>query len=275
MIAVALALVAAGWLEVAAGGAADSNVSGGAGATPVVDAGSLTARIHAGAALDPSDDDELSAEIGYSAEVFPSLHDLDLHRPSLTLAWSRFIGSRLRLRLAPFAGLRFYGDATRNGWDGGATATLRLRLHRRIAALAGAGYTHRAASDSAFAWDSGRGKAGIDLALWPGSSLYTGYAIDFGEDVFYAATTGGTSLDAAGRGRGIGPGGSVGRGVSTFGADLVAYRSARIAHTGTVVLNQRLSRKTFVEASYAFTAVGAKYQSYHAHGGTLELGVRY
>ena len=282
MFAVLALVAASGWAEVAAGASHESNLTGSAGDTLLVDGSAATVRAHLGGALEPGDDDELFAEAGYSGTLYPAFPDLDQHRPSLTLGWVRWFKPWMRLRVAPFVGLRLARDGARAGWDGGADASLRFRLHSRLRLTIGGGYTHRAASDAAFAWDSARAVTGASIDLWRGGDLRLRYSFDLGDATFYAApepaiapATASTAAGGAQNQGGNGPGGRYGRPVTTFGAALVAYRAGRVAHTASATIGQEIHGGVFVEAAYVFTAVRGDVQAYEAHTGTLEVGFRY
>jgi hypothetical protein len=206
----------------------------------------------------------------------------------LTVGWVRWFTPWMRLRVAPFAGLRLTRDGARAGWDAGGDASLRFRVHSRLRLTVGGGYTHRAASDAAFAWDSARAMTSASIDLWPGGDLSLGYSLDVGDATFYAApapaAASATALTAAERGKnqggngaggGNGPGGRPGRPVTTFGAELVAYRAGRVAHTASVTIGQEIYGGVFIEAGYLFSAVRGEVQDYEAHAGTVEVGFRY
>ena len=286
MLAALAFLSAAAWGGVAAGASRDSNLSQSSGDTPPVDAAAVTASAHAGGGLDAGESDEIFAEAGYDGMLYPSYPDLDGSRPSLTVGWHHWFAPWLRLRVAPFAGLRLMRENARDGWDAGVNASLRLRIHRRLRVTLGGGYTHRAADDPAFAWNSAQARAGVSLEIWRGGTLGVDYTFDAGDATFYAAPVvpgaAGNAMRASDPGQqqgprqgGSGPGGRYGRPVTTFGTELIAYRAGRVAHSAGASVSQDLPGGFFVEAGWTFTVVRGDVQSYEASLGSFEVGFLY
>lgn len=279
---------------VATGAGWDSNLSGAQGNVPLASAGYVTANAYGGVLL-ALEDDDLSLELGYDGERYRQLYSgLDLDRGALTVAWVHAFGKAVTFRVAPSAGLRSYGDPARNGWDAGALATLRLGLGDATALRIGGGWRHREADDPAYAWESFRGRAGIERDLWEGAFVALTYSIDVGSDTFYAPTTTATTTPLAaapqgvlavgpgsgtgsgsGTGGGMGPGGSYGSLTGTFGTPLVAYSASRVASTYAADLAHHWKSGIFLELGYAYTRVDGQYQSYDAHLATGALGWRH
>ena len=294
LVAVTAPAVASGQSLLAsatAGGGWDSNLSGSSGATPVSAGGYATASVSVGGAIEPSDRDELSLEIGGDASRYPAYPDLDIRRPWVEIGWLHDLGESITVRIAPAAGMIFAGTRARGGWDAGAIAAARLRLGSATALRASAGYRHRAADDPAFASDSFRGRGGIERDLWRGSTVAAAYTVDVGQDTFYApytatgtiaplatrATSPGSSFGGGGGGGGggwIAPGGRYGSPVSTFGTSMVAYAGDRVAHSIGLRLTQRFPAGFTLDASWTYEIVRGEVQDYTAHLATLELAWR-
>jgi hypothetical protein len=257
--------------EVSVGGGWESNASGSSGAAKV-DAAFALARASVGAAFTRGADDELGVELAYDGSFYPDLPDLDLHRPGVLAGWTRWLGERAAIRVAPFAALRYAGDAARSGWDAGLDGTFRVRATRRLVVRAGLGYVHRSAREAVFTSSTGRARASVELELGRAAWTSLGYALAAGDGTFYAEPI------AAGQprtGPGAAPEGREGRPVGTFGRDLVAYRADLTGHTVSMNLGLRGPGGSFLHGGYGFSAVDGEVQRYESHVIWGELGWRH
>lgn len=235
---------------VATGGGYDSTLarlpggSSGSGAgSPLQGSSFATARLWLGYAAEPLAGGEAALEIGYRGTFHrPALADLTEHRPWLSAGWLHPLGEDLALRFSGFGAWRATGDPARSGWDAGGNAALRWRPARWLALRISGGFTHRDASDPAYAWDSVRAGAGAELGLWRGAFAVLSWALDGGRDTFHEGE--------------------------------VAVSGERLGHTLSLELNQDLPAGLFLSAGYAFAAVQGELRRYQAQAAFAEVGWR-
>jgi len=228
------------WLGVAAGGGWESNLNLGVADAPEVSASFATGHAHAGGSLDLASWAEAGLELAWDGVAIPEYSELGSNRPSATVDLAVDLGRRARLRLAGESGLRLAADPARRGWDAGGSATLRLLLLRPLTLRASDGYLSRQAGDPAYAGQTVRGRAGLDLRLGGALTVSGAWTVEVGD------TTVSTSLTTFERlgGQGRRPGDTT----TALGSALVFQSVPTTLHGALLGLSLRLGAGLRVEA---------------------------
>lgn len=264
--ALAALALAAGPLEpelsAAAGAGYDSNLSHERSSSLAVGGGYLAARAEGGASLELGGTTSLYAGLRLDGESYPAYSDLSTGSAGVEAGLVQEISRSVALVLSPRAARSWSGDRARDATLLAARLTLRVRPWDDLALRASYGHTRRDADDPAFSYDRDRLGASAEWRLARGTYLSLGYAVEFGQEVFYRAVAGG------------GMGGMGGHLMGTFGRLEEAYRAGATSHTIGPALELALGGDLFLEASYAWRRVASAAGDYQSHSVQAGLGWR-
>lgn len=249
--------------SVAAGAGYDSNLSHDHLKSLQVGSGYTTARGAGGASLDVTESTNVYAGLRLEGEMYPSVTGLSTGSLGVEVALEQDLSGSVALILAPTAARSWYGDSTRDSTVLGAKLTLRVDVVDPVTLRASYGHTRRDASNAVFSYDRDRLGASLELRLAAATYLTAAVAVEFGPDVFYAATSGG--------------GGMMGGGtlMGTFGRTDQAFRDSATSYTPGLALEVGLGGDAFLEASYDLRMVRSSAGDYQNHEVAAGLGWRF
>lgn len=259
--------------SVGAGAGYDGNVDLASSGSGVSSFGSTTLSFWAdgGWAVEPSGTTRVYVGARYDGVVFLDASDLTRHVPGADLAFTYEPVTWLALTLAPGVGYAFYGDSARDAVKVGARATVRVRPWTWLSLRAGYARAQSWASDPVYSLGTDRILASAEVRLARRAYLAGGYAVSFGNQVFYQTVT---SLPPVGTGNGVGRGRGSSHGSGMF-SSLVPYQSAATEHALSVRWEQGLWSELYYTVSYEYTRGHGAEGDYSVHSVFGAVGYRF
>ena len=200
----------------------------------------------------------------YDGTFYESFSDLTVNGLTIEAGLLYPVTDKVRVRISPAAGVRFYDDEDRDSRVYSVLLSARDQVFERLAVRAEYRYTNNDADLSVYSYGAHRLSAEVEAEVFSGGYLTFGYSAEFSQNNFYTLATTPVSGNMHGR-----------RSSNLFGPGQEVYRTDTTAHTLLMGLDQELYKKIYLQLGYSFSSVQSDPGDYTEQFFSGGIGYRY